>query len=153
LQIQNNGLALRLPEALRLARDVTRGTLAASSPADQLRDKLFLAVHDGEWSCSSTLKLRDHRRFVNVVLREGRLTSTLTAEELSQWNQSDGDSLSVPEILTARIPEILAGLRKETANEDREIRAILRTLIYPQKEPRGRNWGIPRVQPPRKNRL
>jgi hypothetical protein len=34
------------------------------------------------------------------------------------------DRLSVPEILTARIPEILAGLRKETGNEDREVRAV-----------------------------
>jgi hypothetical protein len=35
-----------------------------------------------------------------------------------------GVQMSVPEILTARIPEILAGLRKETGNEDREVRAV-----------------------------
>jgi hypothetical protein len=50
-----------------------------------------------------------------------KVVTAASAEDFAAARRS---ALSVPEILTARIPEILAGLRKETGNEDREVRAV-----------------------------
>jgi hypothetical protein len=89
---QNRELRLRLPQAVRLVRYVTRGSFAASSPDDQLSDKVFLAVHDGAWSCSDTLTLQESRRFNDMVRRDSWLQVVLDQEELARWNQPNANS-------------------------------------------------------------
>jgi hypothetical protein len=54
-----------------------------------------------------------------VVLVISGCTGRPASDPLRRIDMLERAEVSVPEILTARIPEILAGLRKETGNEDR----------------------------------
>lgn len=49
-----------------------------------------------------------------------RLVDQSRVVSRSRHRSTRNEKLSVPEILAVRIPEILAGLRKETGDEDRE---------------------------------
>lgn len=86
------GIRLTLAKAIRVARYVTRGTLAQRSAHDKLRDKAFLALHDGAWSSWDTLILKDQGRLNRIGRKEGVFSRTLSEEESAQWNQPNFDS-------------------------------------------------------------
>jgi len=83
------GIRLALPEAIRLARYVTRGTLAQDSPPDNLRDKAFLALHDGTWSSWDTLVLEDQGRLNRIGSKDGVFKHALSEDECAKWIQPD----------------------------------------------------------------
>ncbi len=91
---RSNLLKLRLSEATRLVRYVSRGKLGNLSLSDDMRDHAFFALHEGEWAASMTLQIESMAALIRELTRNGGSAFAMSNEEFMQWNSVSRDTRS-----------------------------------------------------------